>query len=75
MYKHSEEFDPQTALVRMKTGRKWPRPEYLDYEVNLGSIAGMLMGRDFKHQADLVSLLREEHPDVAEVCRLFAPSR
>ena len=41
----------------------------------LVSIAGMLMGLDFKYQADLVSLLREEHPDVAEVCRLFALSR
>ena len=73
--KHSDEFDPQAALVMMKTGRNWPRPEYLDHEVNFGSLARMLMGLDFKYQADLVSLLQEEQPDLAEVCRLFALSR
>ena len=59
IHKHSDEFDPQAALVMMKTGRNWPRPEYLDHEVNFGSLARMLMGLDFKYQADLVSLLQK----------------
>ena len=35
----------------------------------------MLMGLDFRCQADLVHLLRKSVPDMSEICRLFALSR
>lgn len=59
----------------MKTGRSWPRPEYVDPASNLRTISNLLMGTDFKYQADLVYLLRQNEPDIPEICRLFALSK
>ena len=49
--------------------------EYLNPSVSLPSIANMLLGLDFRYQADLVHLLRQSVPDMPEICRLFALSR
>ena len=75
IHEFSEEFDTQVALLKMKTGRSWPRPEYVDPASNLKTISNLLMGTDFKYQADLVYLLRQNEPDIPEICRLFSLSK
>ncbi|CAE7258342.1 unnamed protein product [Symbiodinium microadriaticum] len=74
-HRYSEEFEPDVALMKMKSGKHWPRTEYIKPSVSLPSIANMLMGLDFRCQADLVHLLRQSVPDMSEICRLFALSR
>ena len=59
----------------MKSSKNWPRAEYISPSVSLPSIANMLMGIDCKYQADLVHSLRQNVPDISEICRLFALSR
>ena len=59
----------------MKSGKDWPRAEYFSPSVSLPSIANMLMGIDCKYQADLVHSLRQNVPDISEICRFFALSR
>ncbi|OLP88805.1 hypothetical protein AK812_SmicGene29789 [Symbiodinium microadriaticum] len=75
IHRYSEEFEPDVALAKMKSGKDWPRAEYISPSVSLPSIANMLMGIDCKYQADLVHSLRQNVPDISEICRLFALSR
>eukprot|EP00439_Symbiodinium_sp_Y106_P041094 s4459_g5.t1 len=75
IHQYSEEFEPEVALTKMKSGKQWPRAEYMNPFISLPSIANMLRGLDFRYQADLVHLLRETVPNMSEICRLFAASR
>ncbi|CAE7478378.1 unnamed protein product [Symbiodinium sp. CCMP2592] len=75
IHQYAEEFEPAVALMKMKSGKQWPRPEYVDPSISLPSIAAMLQGMDFKYQADLVHLLRQSDPNISEICRLVALSK
>ena len=75
IHQYSEEFEPEVALTKMKSGKQWPRAEYMNPFISLPSIANMLRGLDFRYQADLAHLLRETVPNMSEICRLFAASR
>ncbi|CAE7278855.1 unnamed protein product [Symbiodinium microadriaticum] len=44
IHQYSEEFEPDVALTKMKSGKQWPRTEYLNPSVSLPSIANMLLG-------------------------------
>ncbi|CAE7836607.1 unnamed protein product [Symbiodinium sp. CCMP2592] len=75
IHQYAEEFDPAVALQKMKNGRRWPRPEYMDPEANLVAISKMLAGLDFRLQADIVALLTEVNPDRSKICELVAESK
>ena len=75
IHEHSQEFDPADALLTMKSGKRWPRSEYVADDADFNLIASMLVGLDFFRQADLVEELRRNPPNVDEICMLFADSR
>ena len=55
----------------MKSGKQWPRAMYVSADTDFRKISNMLMGLDFRYQADLVALMREDSPDIEEICRLL----
>ena len=75
IHKYAADFEPEAAVAKMKSGRQWPRREYVDPEADWKGIAKMLSGLSFPHQADLIALLQSEDPDITKICKWFADSR
>ena len=75
IHDYSEDFIPSEALWKMKSGKKWPRSEYVSGDADFKVIAAILAGMDFRYQADLVELLRSDEPDLDKICSMFAESR
>ena len=59
----------------MKTGRNWPRSVYVAPDINFKHISNMLMGLDFRYQADVVALMKDDAPNIDEICRLLRESK
>ena len=59
----------------MKSGRNWPRKEYVAPDADFKLIGAMLIGMDFFYQADLVEELKKTPPDLSKICELFVASR
>ena len=75
IHRHAEKFDSNAAVQMMTSGRNWPRSMYVAPDVNFKHISNMLMGLDFRYQADIVALMREEEPNIDEICRLLRESK
>ena len=75
IHEFSEEFDATLALQKMKSGRNWPRKEYIAPDADFKLIGAMLIGTDFFYQADLVEELKKTPPDLSKICELFVASR
>ena len=73
--RHAEKFDSNAAGQMMTSGRNWPRSIYEAPDANFKHISNMLMGLDFHYQADIVALMREEEPNIDEICRLLRESK
>ena len=59
----------------MKNGNHWPRTAYMASDTNFHQVSNMLIGLDFRLQADLVAIMRENPPDHEEICRLLRESK
>ena len=59
----------------MKNGNHWPRTAYMASDTNFHQVSNMLIGLDFRLQADLVAVMRENPPDHEEICRLLRESK
>ena len=75
IHKHAQEFESSAALDMMKTGRNWPRSVYVAPDINFKHISNMLMGLDFRYQADVVALMKDDAPNIDEICRLLRESK
>ena len=75
IHKYAADFDPEVAVAKMKSGRHWPRQEYVDPDADWKGIARMLRGISFSLQEELVALLQSENPDISKICQLFADAR
>ena len=75
IHRHAEKFDSNAAVQMMTSGRNWPRSMRVASDVNFKHISNMLMGLDFRYQADVVALMREEEPNIDEICRLLRESK
>ena len=75
IHHHAEEFNAKDAFHRMKTGNNWPRTTYMAPDIDFQQISNMLMGLDFRLQADIVAIMRKDNPDHQEICRLLRESK
>ena len=75
IHKYAADFDPEVAVAKMKSGRHWPRREYVDPDADWKVVARMLRGVSFPLQEELVALLQSEDPDISMICQLFADAR
>ena len=68
IHSHAEEFDPSLAITTMKTGKNWPRPEYMTDEYNIAVIKVLVGNCSQDETAKLLSLLADATTTRSDLC-------
>ncbi|CAE7810987.1 unnamed protein product [Symbiodinium sp. CCMP2592] len=68
IHQFSEEFDADAALIKMKCGTRWPRPEYIRPDINRDALLLLLQRADCPETQGLAKLLQDSTPDASDLC-------
>lgn len=68
IHQYSEEFDAEVALIKMKSGTRWPRPEYVRPDINRDALLLLLQRADCSETQSLAELLRNSTPNASDLC-------
>lgn len=67
IHQYSEEFDAEVALIKMKSGTRWPRPEYVRPDINRDALLLLLQRADCSETQSLAELLRNSTPNASDL--------
>jgi hypothetical protein len=73
IHKYSEPFDAAVALMKMKSGRKWPRAEYMKSQFDVKDLLPLLPATN--ELDELQHLLQQPNVNMDAVCDIIARSK